>query len=100
MIAQPESQPQERVQAIRSVYKTFTPNANPSIATTESEVVHVAVYLDPAGREIVIWEDILFAFKNALNVRRGTHVLPLLRGSNYKLYGISFIRDKLSRLWG
>lgn len=85
MITQPENQPQERVQAIRSVYKTITPNTTASIATTESEVVHVTVYLDPAGRDIVFWEDILFAFKDALNVRRGTHVLPLLRGSNYKL---------------
>lgn len=86
MITQPENQPQERVQAIRSVYKTITPNTTASIATTESEVVHVTVYLDSVGRDIAFWEDILFAFKDALNVRRGTHVLPLLRGSNYKLY--------------
>ncbi|KAG9065875.1 hypothetical protein KI688_002172 [Linnemannia hyalina] len=67
MITQPENQSQERVQAIRSVYRTITPNATAStIAATESEFVHVTVYLDPTGREIVFWEDICSSSRTQL----------------------------------
>lgn len=55
MVTRPENQPQARVQAIRPVYMTNPLNATASsVAATESEVVHVIFYLDPAGREIDI----------------------------------------------
>ncbi|KAF9551270.1 hypothetical protein EC957_009154 [Mortierella hygrophila] len=53
MIIQPENQSQERVQAIRPVYRTITPNATAStVAPIESEFVHVTVYLNPTGQEL------------------------------------------------
>ncbi|KAG0297943.1 hypothetical protein BGZ96_003922 [Linnemannia gamsii] len=82
-LKEPENQTEERVQAIRPVYKTGSSSSTNIVS--DSEVLHVVIYLDPAGREIVIWEDILSAYKDALNVRQGSYVLPFLRGSDYML---------------
>ncbi|KAF9094387.1 hypothetical protein BGX23_002179 [Mortierella sp. AD031] len=74
-------EPQERVQALRPVYKTGT------LATSQqsqSEIVHVDVQLDPSGREIILWEDILVAFKEATNVRHKTRILPFLKDASFR----------------
>jgi hypothetical protein len=82
-----ESDPQTRLQAIRPLY------SNNTTATAESDVVYVAIYLDPVGREIVFWEDVLVAFKNALNIRQNSSILPFLRGSDYMLYVWPVVRS-------
>ncbi|KAG0376719.1 hypothetical protein BGX24_007313 [Mortierella sp. AD032] len=79
---------QERLQAVRPFYNSKNNNTtqNSSLArTTDWDVVQVAIYLDPASREIVFWEDILIAFKNALHIRQGSCIIPFLRGSDYML---------------
>ncbi|KAG0276527.1 hypothetical protein BGZ95_007414 [Linnemannia exigua] len=83
-----ENDTQERLQAIRPLHNSKNNNApqsSTSAGTTDWDVVHLAIYLDPAGRAIVFWEDVLVAFKNALHIRQGSCILPFLRGSDYKL---------------
>lgn len=76
---------QERVQAIRPFYNT-SPAQNAPITATDHDVVHVTIHLDNEGRGIVIWEDVQFALKGAVNIRHGTKILPFLRGSDFRGY--------------
>ncbi|KAG0276528.1 hypothetical protein BGZ95_007415 [Linnemannia exigua] len=77
----------QRVQAVRPFYNITNTTQNNTLTTTatDADIVQVAVHLDPAGRAIVFWEDVLVAFKNALHIRQGSCILPFLRGSDYKL---------------
>ncbi|KAF9113740.1 hypothetical protein BGX30_006873 [Mortierella sp. GBA39] len=59
---------QKSAQAIRSVNKSIPPNAVPS--ATPDEIYHVDTHPDPeTQKEIVLWDDIFQAFKNAELVR-------------------------------
>ncbi|KAG0289314.1 hypothetical protein BGZ97_006492 [Linnemannia gamsii] len=78
-----EAVTQECVQAIRPVYNT-SPVQNAPITATDQGVVHVTIQLDPEGRKIVLWEDVQFALKGAINIRHGTKILSFLRGSDYQ----------------
>jgi hypothetical protein len=80
-----EAVTQECVQAIRPVYNT-SPVQNAPITATDQGVVHVTIQLDPEGRKIVLWEDVQFALKGAINIRHGTKILSFLRGSDYQAY--------------
>ncbi|KAG0376457.1 hypothetical protein BGX24_007719 [Mortierella sp. AD032] len=70
------------MQAVRRINENGEP---PSEAAT-SEVIHVASYPDPSlGKDIVLWDDILAAFKaEVVHVRSGTFVLPFLKGPDFK----------------
>lgn len=84
MACQGSSTRRRCAQAIRAVYNTTTP-ITPA-AAADPDVVHVAVESCSTGEEIFYWEDILFAFKHALNIRHGTNILPFVRGSDRKRY--------------
>ncbi|KAK5799071.1 hypothetical protein F5H01DRAFT_384784 [Linnemannia elongata] len=79
--------PQERVQAIRPIYKntpsTFTA-AVPTTPPSNLEIVQIEIRLDSDGKDIVLWDDILSAFKNAVNIRRGVKVLPFLKDNEFR----------------
>ncbi|KAK3833595.1 MAG: hypothetical protein J3R72DRAFT_424865 [Linnemannia gamsii] len=80
--------PQEHIQAFRSVDKSIQPSTVP-LATPE-EVIHVDTQFDPETRkDIVLWEDILLAFKNAELVRQKTKVVPFLKGNDFNVYDTS-----------
>jgi hypothetical protein len=68
-----------RVQAIRPVYSTSKPTT--PAAATDPDVIHIAVHSGDAGKEILYWEDIVFAFKDALNIRHGADILSFVKGS-------------------
>ena len=71
-------------QALRSVYKCSSATlASPAPELPESEIVHVNIHQDPAGKDIVLWDDILGAFKGADNVRHKTRVLPFLKDERF-----------------
>ncbi|KAK3842147.1 MAG: hypothetical protein J3R72DRAFT_421483 [Linnemannia gamsii] len=80
-----------RFQAVRPVYNQSNYNSGGSLTTTttstasrsESDIVHIDIHLDTDGKEIVIWEDILVAFKGALNARHNIRVLPFLKDKNF-----------------
>ncbi|KAF9129959.1 hypothetical protein BGW39_003615 [Mortierella sp. 14UC] len=75
--------PQEthsNIQAVRRVDE----NGHPS---TLSNLIHLVCHSDPSsGKDIILWEDILAAFKtnDVIHVRSGTIVLPFLKDSDFK----------------
>lgn len=71
----------EHVQAVRRVYE----NANPTDSPSPDDIFHVTYYLDPVtGKGIILWDDILSAFKNVVHVKTGTRILSFLKGSDFK----------------
>ncbi|KAF9144994.1 hypothetical protein BG015_012045 [Linnemannia schmuckeri] len=58
---------QERVQAVRSV----------NAYSSKSETAHVDIQLDPTGKKIVLWADILVAFKGAVILSLAATVLDI-----------------------
>ncbi|KAG0375537.1 hypothetical protein BGX24_008962 [Mortierella sp. AD032] len=74
--------PKGHVQAFRSVDKSIQPRTIP-LATPE-EVIHVDTQFDPeTQKEIVLWDDILLAFKNAELVRQKTKIVPFLKNNDF-----------------
>ncbi|KAK3842082.1 MAG: hypothetical protein J3R72DRAFT_523840 [Linnemannia gamsii] len=83
---------EQRAQAVHPLYNSdnaaqnnAAQNNTSTRTTTDAGVVQVAIYLDPTGREIVFWEDVLVAFKNAIHIRQGSCIIPFLRGCDYML---------------
>ncbi|KAF9120394.1 hypothetical protein BGW39_011456 [Mortierella sp. 14UC] len=68
------------IQAVRRVYESD----NLSTGTSTTEVFHVACHPDGSGKGIILWDDILVAFKDAVHVRSGTMILPFLKGLDFK----------------
>ncbi|KAG0081424.1 hypothetical protein BGZ90_008410 [Linnemannia elongata] len=82
---QPKNEPQERTQALRPVYtNNGTPASSPPPSSASPEVVHIDIHLDPSGKDIFLWEDVLVAFKDALNIRHGTRVIPFLKDASFR----------------
>ncbi|KAG0360702.1 hypothetical protein BGX24_005507 [Mortierella sp. AD032] len=85
-----EDDVEERFQAVRPVYNQSNYNSGGSLTTTttsttsrsESDIVHIDIHLDTNGKEIVLWADILVAFKGADNARHNIRVLPFLKDEN------------------
>jgi hypothetical protein len=72
-----ETQP--HLQAVRLVYE----NSDPS---SSSNIIHLACRPDPSsGSEIILWDDIVDAFKeDVIHVRSGTVVLSYLKGPDFR----------------
>ncbi|KAF9128384.1 hypothetical protein BGX30_014355 [Mortierella sp. GBA39] len=83
-------------QALRSVYKRSSATvASPELS--ESEIVHIDIYQDPTGKDIIRWEGILGAFKGADNVRHKTRseLIDLTkRSSQYGSEDVAFYTSK------
>ncbi|OAQ26297.1 hypothetical protein K457DRAFT_1822244 [Linnemannia elongata AG-77] len=83
-----EAIPQEQIQALRSVDKSVHPNSVP--LATPDEIYHVETQVDPdTQKDIVLWDDILQAFKDAVQVRHKTKVVPFLKGKDFRINRIS-----------
>ncbi|KAG0282804.1 hypothetical protein BGZ96_012818 [Linnemannia gamsii] len=86
-----EGSSDEHVQAMRRVYE----NANPTDSPSPNDIFHVTYHLDPAtGKGIILWDDILSAFKNVVHVRTGTMILSFLKGSDFKKINTENSMDK------
>ncbi|KAF9091310.1 hypothetical protein BGX23_005278 [Mortierella sp. AD031] len=72
--------PLERVQAVRPVYTTGT---STTPASSQTDVVHVDIRSDSTGRDIILWQDILIAFKNATHIRHGSRIVPFLTDNDF-----------------
>ncbi|KAF9549116.1 hypothetical protein EC957_004755 [Mortierella hygrophila] len=76
---------QERTQAIRPVYtNNGTPASPPPPSSASPEIIHVDIHMDPSGKDIVLWEDVLVAFKDAVNIRHGIRVVPFLKDASFR----------------
>ncbi|KAF9275645.1 hypothetical protein BGZ88_002234 [Linnemannia elongata] len=75
---------QEQVQAMRSVDINLAPSAVPP--ATPDEIFHVDTQLDPeTQKEVVLWDDILQAFRNVVQVRNKMRVVPFLKGKDLRI---------------
>ncbi|KAG9061804.1 hypothetical protein KI688_006955 [Linnemannia hyalina] len=76
--------PQENIRALRSVDKSIHPNSIP-LASPE-EIYHVETQVDPdTQKDVVLWDDILQAFENAVQVRHKIKVVPFLKGKDLRI---------------
>ncbi|KAF9132101.1 hypothetical protein BGW39_000820 [Mortierella sp. 14UC] len=75
---------QEHVQAMRSVHKSLPPNAiDPA---RPEEILYVDCQVDPESRkQFVLWDDIVQAFDNAVQVRNKARVVPFLKGADLRI---------------
>lgn len=77
-------QPQELTQAIRSVKKHLSPSSIPP--PLSDEIFHVECHPDPeTQKNVVLWDDILQAFENAVQVRHLTKIVPFLKGEDLRM---------------
>ncbi|KAF9297805.1 hypothetical protein BGZ88_008963 [Linnemannia elongata] len=79
-----EDDPQEPVQALRSVIKNFPPSAIPP--PNHDDIFHVDTIVDPkTQKRVVLWDDILQAFEDAVLVRHKSRVIPFLKGDDLRI---------------
>ncbi|KAF9101130.1 hypothetical protein BGX30_009481, partial [Mortierella sp. GBA39] len=72
----------ELVQALRSVDKSLPLNS--ITPASPDEIFHVEIQIDPkTQKEVVLWEDIIQAFEDAVQVRHKSKVIPFLKGSDF-----------------
>ncbi|KAF9410144.1 hypothetical protein BGZ76_005565, partial [Entomortierella beljakovae] len=76
-----DQQPQEQRQQFRIISKS----EQLSSTVVESKVVDIAIHHDNVtGKDVVLWEDILVVFKDALFVQNGSFVIPFLKGDDLR----------------
>ncbi|KAF9408741.1 hypothetical protein BGZ76_005805, partial [Entomortierella beljakovae] len=72
---------QGQSQRFRVIYKSEH-SAPPN---TNSEITDIAIHHDVVTEmDVVLWEDILFVFKDTLSVRNGSLVIPFLKGRDLR----------------
>lgn len=82
MLEQEQETRQEAVQGVRSVYKN-----GHSASSSPSDVVFIDCHEDGAtGKDVVLWDDILLVFKDALYVRNGSRAITFLKGTDFRTY--------------
>ncbi|KAF9080433.1 hypothetical protein BGX23_002162 [Mortierella sp. AD031] len=69
---------EDHVQAVRPVYKTGLVSVTPT-STAQTDVTTVPVHLDPSGKAIVFWDDIVKVFKHAQHARHKSKVVPFMK---------------------
>lgn len=76
------------VQAVRRIYET---EQSPNATTTSTDTIYLVSHPDPvSGNDILLWDDILAAFKaDVVHVRSGSVVLPFLKGLAFKKWVFS-----------
>ncbi|KAF9150612.1 hypothetical protein BG015_007544 [Linnemannia schmuckeri] len=80
-MTQENDAPEENVQALRAIVKsTMAPPA------AEEDIVYVDCQHDPAtDKEVVLWDDVMLAFNDALHVRHKARILPFLKGPDFRV---------------
>lgn len=74
------------VQAIRSVARTHPPTTS-TTPTNSDHVFYVECHKDPViNKDVVLWDDILQAFEDALHVRHQAMIVPFVKGSDLRTY--------------
>lgn len=80
-MTQADDTPEDKVQALRAIVKsTMAP------PTTEEDIVYVDCQHDPAtDKEVILWDDVILAFNDALHVRHKARILPFLKGADFRV---------------
>ncbi|KAF9332726.1 hypothetical protein BGZ91_011583 [Linnemannia elongata] len=80
-MTQADDTPEDKVQALRAIVKsTMAP------PTAEEDIVYVDCQHDPAtDKEVILWDDVILAFNDALHVRHKARILPFLKGADFRV---------------
>lgn len=80
-MTQGDDAPEENVQALRAIVKsTMLP------PTAEEDIVYIDCLNDPAtDKEVILWDDVMLAFNDALHIRHKAKILPFLKGSDFRV---------------
>jgi hypothetical protein len=80
----------DHIQPVRRVNENEQLNSG---SATTTNIIHLTYYPDPStGKDILLWDDILAAFKeDVVHVRSGVRVLPFLKGSDFKKYIVNLV---------
>ncbi|KAK3836715.1 MAG: hypothetical protein J3R72DRAFT_202152 [Linnemannia gamsii] len=72
------------MQAVRRVFENDSrTTATQETASFSGPIFHLPYHADPScDRDILLWDDILNVFSNALFVRSGNIILPFLKGAH------------------
>ncbi|KAF9931309.1 hypothetical protein FBU30_010448 [Linnemannia zychae] len=71
----------DNLQAFRSVNKNIRPSD--TVPVRPDDIIYVDCHTDPVSQKsVVLWEDILQAFNDALQIRHKTRVVPFLRDAD------------------
>ncbi|KAG0284742.1 hypothetical protein BGZ97_008072, partial [Linnemannia gamsii] len=80
-MAQEDPSSDENTQMVRRVYESEDLNTTASL----SKVFRFESYFDEvSGKNIILWDDILAAFKDVVHVRLGEKIFPFLKGRDFK----------------
>ncbi|KAF9290619.1 hypothetical protein BGZ88_007249 [Linnemannia elongata] len=72
------------LQAIRSVARTYPPTTS-TTPTNSDHVFYIECHKDPVtNKDVVLWDDILQAFEDALHVRHQAMIIPFVKGSDLR----------------
>ncbi|KAG0047802.1 hypothetical protein BGZ89_004786 [Linnemannia elongata] len=78
-----EDDPQECVQALRSVNRSLPSSSIPP--PSPDEIFHVDTIVDPnTQKRVVLWDDILQVFEDAVQARHKSRVVPFLKGDDLR----------------
>ncbi|KAF9930195.1 hypothetical protein FBU30_000795 [Linnemannia zychae] len=95
VIPEEDSILEDITQALRPINKNIRPN---DIAPASSdEIIYVDCQIDPISKKfIVLWDDILQAFRDAEQVRYKARIIPFLKDASFNILTEIFINaDKL-----
>ncbi|KAG0075638.1 hypothetical protein BGZ90_009656 [Linnemannia elongata] len=75
---------QELTQAIRAVDKNLPTSSIPP--PTPDDIFYVECHVDPETQKpVVLWDDILQAFEDAVQVRNNTKIVPYLKTKDFRI---------------
>lgn len=55
------------------------------MSSSEADILYIACHPDPSlGKDIILWDDIIAAFKDPLHIHDGAKILPFIKGADFK----------------
>ncbi|KAG0365196.1 hypothetical protein BGX24_004237 [Mortierella sp. AD032] len=77
-----DDDPEELIQAVRSVNKNSPPSAVPP--ANADDIFYLNYHIDPDTKKpFILWDDILQAFEDPLQVRHNARMLPFLKSPEF-----------------
>ncbi|KAF9900736.1 hypothetical protein EC991_006928 [Linnemannia zychae] len=61
------------------------PTTISTASTSDADISHIQIHLDSNGKEVIFWEDILMAYKDAVNIHHESRVPPFLKAKELNI---------------
>jgi hypothetical protein len=70
-------------QALRPVYKNQTSAVINTDTNSSDKIIHLEIHHDSTtGKDVILWDDVLMVFKDALYIQNGTSVCSYVKGDD------------------